>query len=162
DGKMLAVWSFDGGAHLWDVGSQRQIATPEPADRISAVASSAVGNLLATGHRDGTVSLWSDREVRSGAARSRLATLRGLNGNVNRLWFSADGRELFAKTSDTVKGTEACVWDAGRRRLTTMIAAMGNGPPTSVACSPVGRALALGSFERPIHLWRFPGGTRTP
>jgi len=66
-----------------------------------AVVFSPDGRTLATGGRDGTVSLW---EVATGALRRRF---HGHTAAVGRLAFSADGRTLASASSDTT----VLLWD---------------------------------------------------
>ena len=56
----MATGSRDGSARLWDSESGALLHTLEGHEgRVTDVAFSATGTLLATGSRDGTVRLWS-------------------------------------------------------------------------------------------------------
>jgi RNA polymerase sigma factor (sigma-70 family) len=108
DGKLLASIaimhsaSTERGLRLWEVKTGKELVhlalgqkagVPSPGGQ--TLAFSPDGRTLATGGRDGTVSLW---EVATGALRRRF---HGHTAAVWRLTFSADGRTLASASSDT-------------------------------------------------------------
>src|SRR2546421_2308661 len=66
-----------------------------PVGQALDVAVNSAGDLAATGNTDGTVTLWDL------ATREKAAQLRGPDGGVQTVTFTADGRWLVAASSDT-------------------------------------------------------------
>jgi WD40 repeat protein len=93
-----------------------------PADDVEAraVAFSPDGRLLATGARDGTITLW---DLRTGERSG--APLQGPAGRVNSIDFSPDGRVL---ASAAIDGT-VVLWDIASRRQ------IGAGLPVALSLS---------------------------
>ena len=79
----------DNTVKLWDVETNTNIATLEGHEgRVSSVAFSPDGTLLASGSEDDTVKLW-DVET-----NTNIATLEGHKGKVTSVAFSPDGTLL--------------------------------------------------------------------
>ena len=108
DGKRLAGTRWDkGDVWVWDVATgaedRRLVGHPVPArTRIleTAVAFSADGRWLATGHHDHTVRVW---ELATGKEAHRLT---GHDASVSGVSFARDGRTLL-----TAAGLEVLLWD---------------------------------------------------
>jgi WD40 repeat protein len=131
DGSLLA-FGADGNVKVADVGTGRLLRLlPGHRGRVTAVACSRDGTLLAAGTSQGTVTVW---DAASGA---RAATLTG-SGAVTALAFSRD-RSLATGRDDGA----VAVWDVARRSERTLRGALG--PVRTVAFSPDGTLLAVTS-----------------
>ncbi|MCB8753271.1 serine/threonine-protein kinase [Planktothrix agardhii] len=151
DGRMLASGSEDKAIKfmsedktikLWDVHSQREIATlTGNSNDVWSVALSPDGRTLASGSEK-TIKLWDVHSQRE------IATLTGHSYPVWSVAFSPDGRTLASGSGDgTIK-----LWDVqSQREIATLT---GHSYPVwSVAFSPDGRTLASGSMDETIKLW---------
>ena len=142
---------------LWDLPRRAQrdkIVAGHGKTIVTSLAFSPDGRTLASsiaeptgeGTGKGTVIIWD-----AGHGR-RLATLRGLRGDVVGVAFSPDGRTLAVASDDIT------LWDVARRtRLVTVLRGLGGGDPyyeggTAVAFSPDGQILAASS-GREVILW---------
>lgn len=104
DGRTLAAWDSADSVVIVDVRSGaviRRMQHPTPDGSVNAAAFAPDGRRLATGGRDGVVSVW---DVGTGEV---TLTLRGHETTVNGLVFSRDGARLLSASSD---GT-ALLWD---------------------------------------------------
>ncbi|HEY7729420.1 MAG TPA: BTAD domain-containing putative transcriptional regulator [Gaiellaceae bacterium] len=157
-GGRAAFGQDDGSVKLVDLstGRARPLARRAPG-RVTAVAFSGDGKVLATASDDGSVNVWdvptrSLRETFAGHAAAALGVL-----------FSPDTATLYSGSSD---GT-ALVWDArGRRRLGRPFrfapaAEKGQGAhvpaqdaSTAVAVSPDGSQFATSPAPGRVTLWR--------
>ncbi len=138
----LASCSF-GEVKLWDVGTQRNIATLAHEHWVESVAFSPNGKTLATGSWGGTSSL-DAASVRlwNVSTRGIVATLEGHNGRVTSVAFSPNGKTLASGSDDeTVK-----LWDIATR--TNIITFEGHQSAVrSIAFLPDGKALVSGSED---------------
>jgi WD40 repeat protein len=106
DGRLLATQSNEGGVKLWDLATNRTLATvhgtSSPGETLLAVAFSPEGKTLAMTDRK-HILLWN-RPTQQAAV-----TLKGHTGLVSAVAFSPDGRTLASGDSDgTVR-----LWHAG-------------------------------------------------
>ena len=164
DGNIIATVSEDNTVRLWDTqtGKQKNILTGGPdftvstggapdyrssvafSPRVTSVAFSPDGNIIATGSEDNTVRLW---DTQTGKQKN---TLTGHTGTVFALTFSPDGNTIVTGSKDnTVR-----LWDtnsgAYKNRLDTL-----NGltdSVRSVVFSPDGNTIATGHWNRTC-LW---------
>jgi WD40 repeat protein len=102
DGKTLAMASYSGSVHLWDVATGELLATLKGhSSAVRAVVFSPDGRTLASGSTDQTVRLWNVQTrqelMQLGAGAVKL-------GQVKSLAFSPDGKQLLAA------GSNAVVW----------------------------------------------------
>ena len=148
DGKTLA-YSAEGGAmiKLRDVASWTVTTTFGRYDfGFTCLSFSPDGDIIATGHENGTVMLWDV------ATRTLAATLTGHNGEVYSVAFSPDGNTLASGASDeTVK-----LWDVATRINAKTLAV--NSPATTVAFSPDGSLVAAGTWFLRVKLWNATTG----
>jgi hypothetical protein len=92
-----------GEVQLWDISSGKEVrAFYGHQERVSCVAITRDGKMIATGSGDKTLRLW---EIASGLERRKLV---GHEGYVDSVDFSPDGRLLAAASSDA----PAFVWDS--------------------------------------------------
>ena len=144
DATLLATGSWDGTVKLWDVVTERDIATLRVHTAgITSVAFSPIdATLLATGSKDWTVKLWDVETERN------IATLKEHTDAVTSVAFSSDGSTLATGSWDrTVK-----LWDvATRQNIATL--KEHTDAVNSVAFSSDGSTLAAGLWDRTVKLW---------
>ena len=140
DGTLLASGSLDDTVKLWDVSTERQIATL-PGRPPLLVAFSPDGKTLAVGTWDHTVELWDV------ATQERIATLGHEVVVSYTVSFSPDGKTLAVGTWDnTVE-----LWDVATQER---IATLGHeAVVNAVSFSPDGTLLASGSRDNTVKLW---------
>ncbi|MBD2485304.1 serine/threonine-protein kinase [Planktothrix sp. FACHB-1365] len=151
DGRTLASGSdssppnsdSDNRIKLWDVPSQREIATlTGDSDFVSSVAFSPDGRTLASASWVNKIKLWDVQSQRE------IATLTGHSDSAWSVAFSADGRTLASGGADkTIK-----LWDVQSQRQIATLTGHSD-YVRSVAFSPDGRTLASGSHDKTIKLW---------
>ena len=141
DGVTLATGSWDGTVKLWDVETERDIATFRHTGEVTSVAFSSDGVTLATGSWDGTVKLWDV------VSQQDIATLKVHTKRIPSMAFSSGGVTLATGSSDgTVK-----LWDVETERdIATFRHTEG---VTSVSFSSDGAILASGSYDGTVKLW---------
>jgi len=153
DGQTLASGSDGQTITLWDVSTPYSPLSIRPsgrvlrtltghADRVSSIAFSPDGSILASGSGDETIKLW---DVSTGRV---LRTLTGHTDTVRSVAFSPDGQTLASGSFDnTIK-----LWDVGTGRELRTLTGHTNAV-YSVAFSPDGQMLASGSYDHTINLW---------
>ena len=112
-----------------------------------AVAWDPRGELLASGHDDGSVSVW---DVAAGEEVYRFL------GHRNSVWsiaFSPDGKSLASGSSDkTVR-----LWQTSSGKHIRTLQGHQNSV-WSIAFSPDGKSLASGSYDKTVRLWQTSSG----
>ena len=144
DKRTLAAGSRDGTVKLWDVETERDIATFRHTEEVTSVSFSSDGAILATGSRDRTVKLWDVVSQRD------IATLEGHTGAVTSVAFSpVDATLLVTGSWDrTVK-----LWDVEMQQDIATLEVHTSGV-SSVVFSSDGSTLATGgSWDRTVKLW---------
>ena len=140
DGRLLATYSEDGTARLWD---------PATGDCLRTLTGWAVtfspDGLLATASEDETARLWDP------ATGDCLRTISSRAGKIHRMAFSSDGR-LFA-TANSQEKTR--LWDpaTGDCLRTLTDGEWHGGWLNDVAFSPDGRLLATARSDGTTQLW---------
>jgi len=155
DGRFLASTGGKNAPNtikLFDItggGKSRVVAGPQSSNaiqeaRVTSVAFSPNGSILAFGNMDHTIELW---DVSTGAEQRRLV---GHYDWVTSVAFSHDGRMLASASGDhTVK-----LWDvATGNQVRTLGENHPNTRSHSVAFSPDGRLLASATSDSTIELW---------
>lgn len=185
DGKRLASANIGiDGVIIWDVRTGEEVTTLEwqmtgrtarqsladrVTSRVTSFAFSPGGEILASGHNDGTIRLWD------ASTGKRLQTYKGHKAPVNSVAFSPDGGTLASGSGHGFLDDETTVrlWDIGTsgnktprkgrtwRRLSRFLK-IGSGSQilkghtdavNSVVYSPNGMILASGSGDRTVRLW---------
>ncbi|NGY60540.1 hypothetical protein G7043_16550 [Lentzea sp. NEAU-D13] len=117
-------------------------------NNVSSVSFRPDGEVLSSSSWDGTVRLWKMTPQRT---REPLAWITDATGFVRSATFSPDGKWLAAASDDSwVRIYD--VTDPAAPRLKASFVALANQPSVSVAFSPDGRALAVGSYKV-LSLW---------
>ena len=113
-----------------------------------AVAAHPRGDLLASGHADGSVRIWDPLTGRE------LRALCGHGGQVETVAFSPDGAMLASGGADNI----IRLWDISGSRESVAISGHA-GAVRALAFAPDGTFLASSSEDATVRLWS-PGGTR--
>ena len=170
DGKMLASASRDGSVKLWKLDSNNNFSSLEQTledaheKGVNSVAFSPDGNILATGGRDDTVKLWK-KDSKGKFENSPYRTLpEKFDDLVWSLAWSPDGEKIaIASRDSTVK-----LWDLTNNRLSTFCSSSDckkepnsdkkpkshNDRVMSVSFSADGKAIASGSLDNTVRLWK--------
>jgi WD40 repeat protein len=146
DGQFLAAASLVTKAvTVWKVASGAEVRS-WPASVILAVAFQPKSGLLATGHEDGTISLW---DVAEG---EKKRTLMGHTGPVESLRFTPDGRTLVSSGHDgTVR-----VWDPTWQRAREVVPLGPANRRLAIDLDPSGQYLFAGGSSPVIFVLRLP------
>ncbi len=158
DGKLLFTTGTSRKARIWDVQTGRflgsfrahqyQFRHASDEVRISSVAFSPDGNMLATGGSDNQVCLLEIRAGELYLIGERLAEFSEHTENVSSVAFSLDGKVLASGSQDkTIQ-----LWDINKRTHLKTLAGHGEGV-TAVVYSPDGSTLASGSEDGTLRLW---------
>ena len=146
DGTTLAS-ALGNGIVLWNVVTERTIATLEEHTGLIAVSFSPDGTTLASGSKDGTVKLWN---VATGQI---IATLEGHADWATSVSFSPDGATLASGSGDgTVK-----LWNVATGQIIATLEGHTSWV-TSVSFSPDGATVAFGSNNGTVKLWNVATG----
>ncbi|MFO0756922.1 MAG: pentapeptide repeat-containing protein [Byssovorax sp.] len=113
-----------------------------PASQCHPVAWSKAGDLLASGHNDGTIRIW---DVTTGRT---ICVLQGHTMGVESLAFSPDDLTLASGSSDTT----VRLWDVATARMVRAYEGHTDWV-VSVAFSPDGLTLASGAYDKIVRLW---------
>jgi WD40 repeat protein len=145
---LTGQWVYDGTVILWRVSDGSQLRTlAGHTGRVSSVAFSPDGGMLASGSDDGTVILW---RVADGG---QLRTLAGHTDWVSSVAFSPDGGMLASGSWDKT----VILWRVSDGSQLRTLAGH-TGWVRSVAFSPDGGLLASGSWDGTVILWRVADG----
>ncbi|BDM82660.1 hypothetical protein AM10699_55210 [Acaryochloris marina MBIC10699] len=129
---------------LGNTWGDRSAVTTFAAKDITAVAIKPDGSQILTGEAN-TVALWDDQGT-------VLKTLKGHQGAITALAFSADGELIASGSADqTIK-----LWKADGTLVNTLDGHQG--AVTSLAFSSDGKTLASGSEDKTVRLWKTEGG----
>jgi WD40 repeat protein len=155
DDRLLATSSDDTSMKFWDSVTRRELASLPTAavgrmmlsgwdaNAILSMTLSRDGQLLATGHEDGTIRIWDPQ------LRLIVRTLKGTAVRVSGLAFSPDGRTLVAAQQDGMM----TLWNVATGQELGKLKGHA-GCVESVAFSPDGTILASASSDKTVRLWR--------
>jgi WD40 repeat protein len=137
---------------IWDVRARQPLGAvihaSEQTDRVRALAFSDDASVLASGSAEGSIAVWSLRDLSEGQDPTRLATLPG-HGAVSSLGFGRDGTALVSTSTDGVLAR----WDLARQtRMGRGILGGASDFVGSLAFSPDGARLATVSLDG-VQLW---------
>jgi len=143
DGKTLASASYDNTIKVWNLQSEKPIATlAGHSSSVYSVAFSPDGKTLASASYDKTIKVWDLQ------SQKPIATLAGHSSSVHSVAFSPDGKTLASASYDkTIK-----VWNLQSQKPIATLAGHSNSV-SSVAFSPDGLTLASASWDKTIKLW---------
>lgn len=135
----------DGTIRTWDPSTGRAVGEPleAPEGWVTSVAVAPGGRLLASGHLEGAVQLWSAGE------RDPVGTLRGHESSVTALAFDPDGRWLASGGRDGA----VRIWDVTARRAVGEPLPAGAASVRSVVFTPDGDRLVSGGGDDTIRFW---------
>lgn len=149
---LATLWAFSPGCKfavsgseeltLWDVASGEEVAVLGPVPWVTAVAFSADGKWLASGHDDGGVRLW-DLSLRQAGREFRQHTRP-----VSAVTFSADGKSLASA------GEEKAIhlWDIASGNLTRKLAGHTDRIP-SLVWHPTQPRLISAGWDTTARVW---------
>lgn len=142
-GRRLASGGRDGSILLWDLETRDSVELARDLGDVSSLASSPIGDLLASGgHVSGRVMLWDV------GLRKPIARLEKHTSQVQGLSFSPDGKLLASGGDDKT----VWIWDVSKRDPIRSFSDQ-RAAVKSVAFSPDGRFLAWGSDDKTIRVW---------
>ena len=151
DGNFLAVgvvdasvggWTTDSSLHLWDLKTQRNIATLKESKGFWGMAFSPDNTLFATGTGNAEIKLWDM------TTRKHIGDFSAGRNEVYTLAFSPDGT-LLASASG---GSEIKLWDVKTRmNITTLSGHLTTIP--ALTFSPDGTLLASAGDDGQVMLW---------
>ncbi|MEG3987075.1 AAA-like domain-containing protein, partial [Microcoleus sp. S28C3] len=142
DGKTLASASSDHTIKLWNLQTQKPIATlTGHSNSVYSVVFSPDGKTLASGSDDNTIKLWNLE------SQKPITTLSGHSNSVYSVAFSPDGKTLASASSDNT----ITLWNLESQKPIATLTEH-RAPVNSVAFSPDGLTLASAS-DNTITLW---------
>jgi WD40 repeat protein len=145
DGKIVATFSVDGTAALWDSATgEKKSDLVAHTDVIKAMVFSPSGEMLVTASSDETAVVW---DVKTGM---QVSMIDARSGSLNGAVFSNDNK-LIALSSES---GGVSVWDARTGELTKTLEKGGNFGAHSVAFSPNGKLIAATYGNGTAHIWQ--------
>jgi len=146
DGERLLTGGFDGTVALWDLdGGQRLASMKRHTGHASSVAITADGWYGFSGSNDTTVKTWDLEAVTS------LGTLEGHGSEVHSLALFPDA--AWVASTGFIDGTVR-LWDWKSGACLHVIKLPPLHSPISVAFSPDGYRLVVGTHQGPIYVYR--------
>jgi WD40 repeat protein/energy-coupling factor transporter ATP-binding protein EcfA2 len=151
DGKTVVTGSADDTAKLWDISPQSQDIRPneqrlnEQPPEVSSIAffPGKEGNLLVCGRADGSIALWDPKSRREQPQHMDKSGAKVLSVVV------LNDQTIASWSADQV----ARLWNPATGALPKSLPIPSASKVTSVAFSPDGKMLAIGSFDSTVMLW---------
>jgi len=136
--------SSDETIYVWATDTEEMIAKLDASGRLTALAVSPDGSLLASGDHEGTVLVWETR-------RFTLTARLGRHAGMSSLAFSPDGQLLYSGG-----GGEARAWQLS---MATSCELPPEGiPAETVVMSPTGAWVAVATQGGDVHIRKMPSG----
>jgi WD40 repeat protein len=146
DGKLLAAASWDKNCvKVWNVESGAEVHSWQDTS-MTAAAFRRDGQVLATGHKDGTISVWDLAEGK------KKRTLRGHAAQVQSLRFTPDGKMLLSSGHDGV----IRLWNPDFERAREVIPLGPANQRLVMDLDPSGRYVIAAGHGPPIYILRLP------
>jgi WD40 repeat protein/DNA-directed RNA polymerase subunit RPC12/RpoP len=143
-----------GQVQLWDLETGECLATLKGhSDIVNSVQITLDGRFAFSGSNDNTVKIW---DLEDGTC---VGTLEGHSGPVTSVAISPDGT-LIASTGITDETVRLWDWKSGA--CLQVITNEDNASPISVAFSPDGSRLVVGTVESTIYVYRLTGVRAAP
>jgi WD40 repeat protein len=143
DGVRLAAWGLNGRIKIWDVATGRSTADIVHPGNVSTGAWSPNDKLLASGNRDGTLTISGTQ------AGAEIVSLRGHSDTIYHVAWSLDSSRL---ASTSANDFFLSVWDVATKKMVLGPLRHSHGI-TSIAWEPGGRRLASGSMDEAVKIW---------
>ena len=131
---------------LWDLDRKKLVILEGHESRVSSVAFSPNGKVIASGSWDDTIRLWNS------TTGQHLTTYHGHKKDVNAVAFSPDGETLASGSDDDT----IILWNPSGEIIKVLSGHTDN--VTSVTFSPDGTTLASGSADSTIRFWNPSAG----
>ena len=145
-GRMGSGRKRDNSARVWDLATGALVfRTPQVDYRVSTVAFSPDGKLLATSDDDYSAAVWNIE------SKQQLVTLKNRGGSVGTVAFSGDGELLLMKS-----GNDGSVWNwRQKRRLITFNHNRDNTSyqVNTIVLSKLGNVAASASLDDSARIW---------
>ena len=147
DGLRVAAWGEDGTIKIWDARTGRLNADVAHPGGVTTGAWSPDDRFLATGHRDGTVTISGTQ------AGDEVVMLRGHVDWISQLAWSPDSARLASASADFT----ARIWEVASEKMVFGPLRHSHGL-ASVAWEPDGQRLATGSADETVKIWNATTG----
>jgi WD40 repeat protein len=149
EGKTLVSGSSDGTVMVWDLGTNRVLTRlPATSSEVRGLAMSADGRTLAAGLRYGGLKTWTAPGWKEGPS------LRGHEADVWAVAFHPASPILISGDGDWNRPGELKFWNASDGGL--LARRPTSGEVLALGCSPDGRFLAVGCWNRVLEVWDIP------
>ena len=155
DGKTLFSGSSDGTVRIWKIAGGQAVTTlqatttdqPTPAE-VRSVAISPDGKMVVAGIRYGWVKLWTAPEW------SKSRSFKAHGADAWAVVFNPTGSMLITGDGDWNRPGQVKFWDTMTSALLAQLST--SGEVLAIACSPDGRQVAIGNWNKELEVWEVP------